>query len=387
MSETYDVLIRNGHVIDPKHGIDGISDVAVKDGLVAAVGKELPGTATKQIDASGLYVTPGLLDIHLHAYSRFGGWLHPDQANLPYGVTTCVDTGSSGWQHFPDFVETIIEPSTMRVLAFINIVGAGMAGACEQDPSEMVAEPCADMIKQYPQHVVGAKSAHYGGPGWEAAQGGIDAARLADTITMVDFAPRETRSYEELLTDRMAPGDIHTHLYASHIPLLDENLKINDYVQAARDRGIIFDCGHGAGSFWFRIAVPAMQQGFQPDTISTDLHKASRMRANTTMDITMSKFLAMGMGWQEVVYRSTQRPAEVIRRPKLGHIGVGADADIAILNVREGDFGFVDSGLARIKGNQKVECRLTMCAGKIVWDDEGISTLSWEEAGDYKHVP
>jgi dihydroorotase len=111
------------------------------------------------------------------------------------------------------------------------------------------------------------------------------------------------------------------------------------------------------------------------------------MRANTTMDITMSKFLAMGMGWQEVVYRSTQRPAEVIRRPKLGHIGVGADADIAILNVREGDFGFVDSGLARIKGNQKVECRLTMCAGKIVWDDEGISTLAWEEAGDYKHVP
>lgn len=387
MSETYDVLIRHGHVIDPRNSIDGISDVAVKDGLIAAVGKDLPGTAAKEIDATGLYVTPGLLDIHLHAYQRFNAWLYPDQHCLPYGVTTCVDTGSSGHQHFPHFVETVIETAKMRVLAFINIVGAGMAGPCEQDTSEMVPEPCADMIKQYPQHVVGSKSAHYGGPGWEAAQGGIDAARLADSISMVDFAPRETRSYEELLTQRMAPGDIHTHLYASHIPLLDENLQVNDYVKVAREKGIIFDTGHGAGSFWFRIAVPAMNQGFQPDTISTDLHRASRMRANATMDITMSKFLAMGMGLQEVIYRSTQKPAEVIRRPELGNLSIGAGADIAILQVHEGEFGYVDSGCARHSGTQKIECRVTLCGGAIVWDDYGITTLGWEEAGDYKRVP
>lgn len=387
MTETYDVLIRGGHVIDPRNNMDGICDVAVKDGLIAAVGKDLPGTATKTVDAAGLYVTPGLLDIHLHAYGRFRDWLYPDQQCLPHGVTTCVDTGSSGWQHFPDFVDTVIATARTRVLAFINIVGAGMAGACEQDTAEMVPEPCADMIKQYPEHVVGSKSAHYGGPGWEAAQGGIDAARMADSITMVDFAPREERSYEELLTKRMGPGDIHTHVYASHIPLLDDNLKVNDYARAARDKGIIFDTGHGAGSFWFRIAVPAMEQGFQPDTISTDLHRSSRLRPDATMTTTMSKFLAMGMGWQEVVYRSTQKPAEVIRRPELGHIGVGAGADVAVLELREGAFGLVDSGKARLRGQHKVECRMTLRAGTVVWDDQGLSCVGWEEAGNYKVLP
>jgi dihydroorotase len=383
---TYDILLKGGHVIDPKNDIDEPTDVAVKDGLVAAIGKDLGGEATKTMDVTGYYVTPGLIDIHLHAYGRFHAWLHPDQHCLPYGVTTCVDTGSSGWQHFEDFVQTIIEKSATRVLAFINIVGAGMAGACEQDTSEMIAEPCAEMIKQYPQYAIGSKSAHYNGPGWEAAQGGIDAARMSDTISMVDFAPKPQRSYEELLLQRMSPGDIHTHLYASHIPLLDADKKVNDYVCQARDKGIIFDTGHGAGSFWFRIAVPAMQQGFHPDTISTDLHHYSRMRPNTTMNATMAKFLAMGMPLQEVIYRSTQRPAEVIRRPELGHLSIGAEADIAVLELREGEFGLVDSGRARIDARHQIECRATLRAGQIAWDEYGLSCPHWEEAGDYKRI-
>tara|TARA_Y100001968_G_scaffold306604_1_gene323575 strand:- start:780 stop:1940 length:1161 start_codon:yes stop_codon:yes gene_type:complete len=383
----FDLLLKGGRVIDPKNDLDGPADVGVKDGKIAAVGPGLEGVAAKTVDVAGLYVTPGLIDIHLHAYGRFAAWLYPDQHCLPYGVTTCVDTGSSGWQHFPDFVDTVIASAQTRVLAFINIVGAGMAGACEQDTSEMQPEPCADMIRQYPEHVVGSKSAHYGGPGWEAAQGGIDAARMSDTITMVDFAPQETRSYEELVSGRMAPGDIHTHLYAAHIPLLDDDRKVNDYVWKARERGVIFDTGHGAGSFWFRIAVPAMEQGFQPDTISTDLHRSSRMRPNATMTPTMSKFLAMGMPLQEVIYRSTQKPAEVIRRTELGHLSVGAEADVAVLELCEGEFGFVDSGKARINGGQKLECRLTLRAGQVVWDDEGISTSLWSDAPpDYRHL-
>ena len=383
----FDLLLKGGRVIDPKNDLDGPADVGVKDGKIAAVGPGLEGAAAKTVDVAGLSVTPGLIDIHLHAYGRFAAWLYPDQHCLPYGVTTCVDTGSSGWQHFPDFVDTVIASAQTRVLAFINIVGAGMAGACEQDTSEMQPEPCADMIRRYPKHVVGSKSAHYGGPGWEAAQGGIDAARMSDTITMVDFAPQETRSYEELVSERMAPGDIHTHLYAAHIPLLDDDRKVNDYVWKARERGVIFDTGHGAGSFWFRIAVPAMEQGFQPDTISTDLHRSSRMRPNATMTPTMSKFLAMGMPLQEVIYRSTQKPAEVIRRTELGHLSVGAEADVAVLELCEGEFGFVDSGKARINGGQKLECRLTLRAGQVVWDDEGISTSLWSDAPpDYRHL-
>jgi dihydroorotase len=387
MSEPYDLVIRGGHLIDPRNDVNAVADVAVRDGRIAGIGPDLPGRASRHVDAEGLIVTPGLIDIHLHAYGRFHAWLYPDQHCLPYGVTTCVDTGSSGWQHFEDFVTTVIDTATTRVLAFINIVGAGMAGACEQDTAEMVAEPCADMIRQYPEHAVGSKSAHYGGPGWEAAQGGVDAARMSDTITMVDFSPRETRTYEELLLERMGPGDIHTHLYASHIPLLDDDGNVNDYVRAARERGVIFDTGHGGGSFWFRIAVPSMAQGFPPDTISTDLHRTSRLRPDAVMTTTMSKFLALGMPLHEVIYRSTQRPAEVIRRPQLGHLGVGAEADVAVLALREGEFGFVDSGRARMSGSHRLECSLTLRAGEVVWDPEGLSCVNWEDAGDYKRLP
>ncbi|MFH1570441.1 MAG: amidohydrolase/deacetylase family metallohydrolase, partial [Gemmatimonadota bacterium] len=289
-----DLLLKGGHLIDPRNHLDGPFDLAITGGKIAAVGPDLPATAGRVVDVTGLYVTPGLIDMHVHVYGGYEGWLFPDQHALPYGVTTVVDTGGAGWKDFEDFIETIIRPAKTRVLAFINIVGAGMTGAPEQDVSEMDPRPCAEMISRYPELAVGAKAAHFGGPGWESAGGALEAARLSGTIAMIDFAPRPTRSYEELLR-RMEPGDIHTHLYASHIPLLDADRKVNGYVRAARDRGVIFDTGHGGGSFWFRIAVPAMAQGFPPDTISTDLHKSSRLHPDATMPTTMSKFLAMGM--------------------------------------------------------------------------------------------
>ena len=386
MSETYDLLLRGGHVIDPKNGVNSQADVAIKGGKIAALGPALAGTATKTIDVGGLYVTPGLIDIHLHAYGGYEGWLFPDQHNLPYGVTTVVDTGGAGWKDFEDFKTTIIERSRTRVLAFVNIVRDGMIGAPEQDTTQMQPEPCAEMIRRYPQHIVGSKTAHFGGPGWEASGGAIEAARLSGTIAMIDFAPQPTRTYKELL-ERLNPGDIHTHLYAAHIPLLDENKKINDYVWEARRRGVIFDTGHGAGSFWFRIAVPAMAQGFPPDTISTDLHKSSRLSANALMPVTMSKFLALGMPLQEVVYRSTQKPAEVIRRPELGTLSIGAEADVAVLEVQQGNFGFTDSGGARQDGTQKLECHLTLRAGEVVWDLNGRGRPRWQDAGEYRRAP
>lgn len=385
MSDDFDLILQGGHLIDPKNQLDGPADIAIKNGRVAAVGDCIEGSGAKAIDVSGLYVTPGLIDIHLHVYGGYQGWLFPDPHALPSGVTTVVDTGGAGWKDFADFKNTIIDPAKTRVLAFINIVGAGMIGPPEQDIAEMDPIPCAAAIKQYREHVVGSKSAHFGGPGWESAGGAIQAARLSDSIAMIDFAPRDTRSYEELL-ERMSPGDIHTHLYAAHIPLLDENKQVNDYVRQARARGIIFDTGHGNGSFWFRIAVPAMAQGFHPDTISTDLHKASRMLPNATMPITMSKFLALGMPLQEVVYRSTHKPAKVLRRPQLGHLSIGAEADLSVFALHTGDFHFVDSGRARMQGSQKLECELTLRAGEIVWDLNGRSLVDWETAGDYRRL-
>jgi dihydroorotase len=385
MSTDYDLLLKGGHLIDPKNNLDGPADVAIKDGLIAAVGPGLSGQAGKTIDLRGLYVTPGLIDIHVHVYGGYDGWLFPDQHALPSGVTTMVDTGGAGWKDFADFKATIIDKSITRVLAFVNIVGAGMTGPPEQDVREMDPVPCAATIKQYREHVAGSKSAHFGGPGWESAGGAIEAARLSDSIAMIDFAPRPTRTYEELL-ERMSPGDIHTHLYAAHIPLLDENKRVNDYVRAARQRGIVFDTGHGNGSFWFRIAVPALAQGFPPDTISTDLHKSSRLMPNATMPVTMSKFLALDMPLHEVIYRSTHKPAKVIRRPELGHLSVGAVADVAAFSLLEGDFGFVDSGRARLKGRQRLECQLTVRAGKVVWDQNGLSRPDWQECGEYRRL-
>jgi len=195
-----------------------------------------------------------------------------------------------------------------------------------------------------------------------------------------------TRSYSDLLLKKLSPGDIHTHLYASHIPLLNEQGIVNDYVREARQRGIIFDLGHGAGSFWFRIAAPAMQQGFPPDTISTDLHKSSALLPNATMPVTMSKMLNLGMSLQEVVMRSTLMPAQVIRRPELGTLSVGACADVAVLELLRGAFGFLDSGLARMNGDRKLQCVLTLRNGEIVWDLNGISRPDWREAGRYQRI-
>lgn len=374
----FNLILKGGHIIDPKNDLDGVADIAISDGKVAAVAESLNGNAEKVVDVSGLYVVPGLIDIHVHVYGGFPGWMFPDPNSLPFGVTTVVDTGGAGWKDFEDFKQTIIDCSKTRVLAFINIVGAGMTGSPEQDTTEMEPQPCAEMIRQYPEHVVGSKSAHFNGPGWESAGGAIEAARLSDTIAMIDFAPQPTRSYEELL-ERLSPGDLHTHLYAGHIPLLDENRIVNDYVWAARKRGVIFDTGHGSGSFLFCNAVPAMKQGFPPDTISTDLHKSSRM-IDATMPITMSKFLALGMLLQEIIDRSTRIPAEVIRRPELGHLSVGAEADVAVLNSVTGQFGFVDSGRTRFDATQKLECQMTIRAGEIVYDQNGRSKPSWDEA-------
>lgn len=379
----YDLLLRGGRVIDPKNAIDGPADVAIADGTIASLGPSLEGGAKREVDVSGLVVTPGLIDMHVHVYGGYQGWLFPDQHSLPSGVTTAVDTGGAGWQDFEDFIATIIEPARTRVLAFINIVGAGMVGAPEQDVTEMVPKPCADMISKYPQYAVGTKAAHFGGPGWEASGGALEAARLSGTIAMIDFAPKPTRSYEELLA-RMEPGDIHTHLYASHIPLLNEDKAVNAYVREARERGVIFDTGHGGGSFWFRIAVPAMEQGFPPDTISTDLHKSSRLTPDAVMPTTMGKFLAMGMPLTEVVYRSTQKPAEVLRHPELGHLTPGVEADVAVFDLQEGNFGFTDSGRARLNGTQRLECELTVRAGQILWDRNGRSRRLWNELGDYR---
>jgi len=381
----YDILLRNGHVMDPANRRNGRMDVAIIGNKIARVAPDLPAASARVVvDAGQYYVTPGLIDIHTHIDAQ-GAWLNvnPDHNCLPSGVTTAADAGSSGHKNFENFKRRVIDRSQTRVLAFLNIVGAGMYGAVEQDVSEMDPEAAARMIAKHPGVIIGIKTAHFKPPSWEAVDRAVKAGTLANVPVMVDFHPGD--KYPELVLEHMRPGDIDTHFYGRLTPQLDAGKKMQPYVMAARKRGVLFDVGHGSGSFWFRIAVPAIQQGFLPDTISTDLHKNSIMLPRANMITTMSKFLNIGMTLEQVIARSTAGPAKAIRRPELGTLSEGAVADIAVIAVERGKFAYLDSGHGKLTGDRRLRCVLTVRNGRVVWDSEGLSLTDVSRAGPYSN--
>ena len=387
----YDLLLKGGHVLDPRNDIDAPMDVAVADGKIAQVAPAIASSAARQtVDVAGLYVTPGLIDIHVHVYhTREPETLSviADHHCFRAGVTTVVDTGTAGAKHFLHFKRTVIDRSRTRIFAFINIVKSGMLGPFEQDIGEMDPELAASIVLAYPDECVGIKTAHYwvqrpfdeAHPPWAAVDRALEASSICGKPLMVDFWHRPGRTYQELLR-KMQPGDIHTHVYAQQFPILNEQNQPADFLFEARERGIIFDLGHGAGSFWFRQAIPAYQGGFGPDSISTDIHIGNVNGVVHDMLNTMSKLLCMGMPLSEVILRSTAAPAGEIGHPKLGHLGVGAEADIAVLQLQRGQFGYVDCGRARLDGDRRLSCEMTLRAGEIVYDLNGRATPHWEEA-------
>ena len=394
-AQQIDILLKGGHVIDPKNKIDTQMDIAITGGKIFQVAQNISATnAKKLIDVSGLYVTPGLIDMHVHVFNGTesdayiaNGFtsLPPDGFSFRAGVTTVVDAGSSGWRNFRLFKKQTIDRSQTRVLAFLNIVGAGMTSRFEeQDVTDMNPVQTANMIKKlFPDIIVGIKAAHYWGD-FTQVDRAVEAGNLANVPVMVDFGEHDPPlSIEDLFMKHLRPGDIFTHTY-SYGPtvretVVDDSGKVKPFVFAAQKRGIIFDVGHGGGAFSWRQAVPAMQQGFRPNVISTDLHAESMNSGMKDMSNTMSKFLNMGMSLQDVILRSTWNPANVIKRTDLGNLSVGSDADIAVFNLRKGNFGFLDVLKTKLKGTQKLEAELTIRAGKIVWDLNGISAPPWEE--------
>jgi len=310
----------------------------------------------------------------------------PDGFTFRAGVTTVVDAGSSGWRNFRKFKEQTIDRSQTRVLALLNIVGTGMLGRFEeQDVDDMNPVMTANMITQlFPEIIVGIKSAHYWG-GFTQVDKAVEAGKLAKVPVMVDFGEHDPpNSIESLFMEHLRPGDIFTHTY-SHGPtkretIVDNNGKVKPFVFEARKRGILFDVGHGGGAFSWKQAVPALQQGFAPDVISTDLHTQSMNAGMKDLPNVLSKFLALGMPLNEVIKRCTVSPARVINRPALGTLSVGSDADIAVLNLRKGDFGFLDVSGARVKGSQKLEAELTVRAGKVVWDLNGLASAPYQSS-------
>jgi dihydroorotase len=387
-AQIYDLLIKNGHLIDPTNGRNGRFDIAVSGERIAKVAPRIPSRAgRKSVDAAGYYVTPGLIDIHRN-FDVQGAPLciDPDHNTLRYGVTTAVDAGSSGVKGFEAFRSNVIDKATVRLLAFLNIVAAGMyGGKVEDDVNEMDVEAAVRMVKKHPDVIVGIKTAHYQRPDWEAVDRAVRAAELSNSVLMVDFHPKPGRGYQELILERMKPGQIHTHFYGRLTPQLDENKRVQSYMWEARQRGILFDVGHGSGSFWFRIAAPAIRQGFLPDTISTDLHVNSVMLPRATQINVMSKLLNLGMTLEQVIERSTCNPAKAIRRADLGHLSEGAVADIAVLELERGKFAFLDSGQAKLTGDRNLRCAMTVRAGKVVWDADGLAAEDWRNAGPYSN--
>jgi dihydroorotase len=387
-AQQYDLLLQGGHVIDAKNNIDAVRDVAIRGGKIALVAQRIdPAQAFKVVNVSGLYVTPGLVDIHVHVYAGTGepnsyagdNSLYPDGYMLRAGVTTVADAGCSGWRNFEDFKQRIIDRSKTRVLAFINIVGSGMRGPkYENNLEDMQAQPTAEMALKHKGLIIGVKTAHYQGPEWTPVEQAVQAGTIANIPVMVDFgANRKERPMSELVTKKLRPGDIYTHCYSGLRDEQDASGHVNPAMFEARKRGVIFDVGHGGGSFAWRIAVPAINQGFLPDSISTDLHTGSMNSGMKDMDNLMSKFLAMGLQLKDVVAESTWNPAREIHREDLGNLSPGTGADVTVLRLERGDFGYTDMYGARLKGNQKLICELTLRDGKVVWDLNGITRPDW----------
>ena len=392
--QNYDLVIKNGHIIDKKNNIDFIGDIGISNGIIKYVGEELPNNSSRKIiNAESLIVVPGLIDIHSHNFhgtipnrylSNSFSALPPDGFSFRSGITTIVDVGGAGWKNFEVFKEQVIEKSKTRVLAFLNIIGLGMQGGeIEQNIDDMDAMLTAEMANKYPEHIVGIKLAHFNGYNWIPVDKVTKAGELSDRPVMIDFGgSNPLMPLDSLLLHKLRPGDIFTHTYANvrgRMSIVDGNNKLHDFVKEAQNKGIIFDVGHGGGSFAFSQAIPAINQGLKPNTISTDLHTGSMNGGMKDLLNVMSKFLNMGLNLNEVITSVTWDAAKSIKKENLGNLSVGSIADITILNLREGDFGFIDTKNKKMNGTKKLECELTIKDGKIVYDLNGLASLKWDE--------
>ena len=392
-AQPYTLLIKNAYLIDPgSHHHDTI-DLAIKDNRIAKIAKHIdPHKAKHQFDARGMIICPGLIDIHTHVFfapDSAGGSassadaganadleyaggpeaLHPDSFSFKSGVTTVVDAGSSGWRNFETFKTRVIDHSKTRVLAFLNIVGAGMRGGpAEQDTSDMNSDPTAKMARQYEKDIVGIKVAHYRGTDWHPIAAAVKAGSIAKIPVMIDFGEHiPPMPIRELFEQHLRPHEIFTHCFAQledREPIVNPKTNtLKPFVKTAQQNGIVFDLGYGEISFAFSQAIPAIKDGFLPNSVSTDIHNGA---SHDILDI-LSQFLAMGVDLPTLIRMTTWNPAHEIGRPQLGRLQEGAIADIAILKIEEGHFEFTDHTGQKVSGTEKLECIGTIKDGQFIY--------------------
>ncbi|MDQ6706145.1 MAG: amidohydrolase family protein [Acidobacteriota bacterium] len=345
--EIYDLLLKNGQVIDSANNRNGRFDVAVIGNKIARVARDLPAAhARMAIDASQYYVTPGLIDINARfSVSDPGRGTRSDPRCLSNGVTTAVDSGSVSSRDFEAWKASVIDDrSKVRVLALLNMSG--------QDP-----DATARVARRYPQLIPGVFAE-------SDVNLAVKTAELFQGIVMTT-QPGPLRK-----------GDIVSHVYGK---------TLQPWMEAAQARGILFDAGHGSHGFSFSVAVPAISRGFLPDTVSSGIENSTDVLPLAGMMDTMSKLLNLGVSLEQIVERATVNPALAIRHPDLGTLSEGAVADIALLEVQRGDFGFLDSVHAKLKGDRRLRCVLTVRNGAILWDSEGLTATDSIHAGPYSN--
>jgi dihydroorotase len=367
---TYDFILKNGHVVDPSRDIDGVMDVAITDGRIAAVGSGLTTQGSATRDVSGQYVCPGLIDLHGHWYEASAFGIDPDMC-LNHGVTTVVDAGTAGFINFPHFRTHTIERARVDILAFIHIGCLGIPTSILGELEDLrYARPVetAAMIEKHRDIALGVKlregtmTSNHGVRAFELA---MQASQEAKTRLMLHIsAGSPTRE----ILPALRPGDIITHCFEGRgdgIFDCESGLLLNEVVEARR-RGIIFDVGHGCGSFHWDTARRAFEYSFFPDTISTDLHRYSVERFAIDMPTTMSKFLEMGMPLRDVVLKCTWAPAQAVGHPELGTLRPGSAADVLVFDIEEGEFSFEDTHFQVVKGSRRIRPRLVLKKGELI---------------------
>ncbi|MGH9470648.1 MAG: amidohydrolase family protein [Terriglobia bacterium] len=366
----FDLLFRKAHIIDPSEGLDLVGDVAISSGKIAAVGPSVDAARCPDVrEVSGLFLCPGLIDLHGHWYEAGLYGIDAD-VGLNHGVTTAVDAGTAGFANFPEFRRTAMEAARVNLLAFVHVSCLGLHAPFAEELLDLrYARPAetAAVIEKHRDRAVGVKvriGSMTGTHPSAALDKAIEAARLADSPLMVHIS---ASAPEREILRRLRPGDIVTHcLHGNSNGLLAPGGKgMIPEVAAARDRGIIFDVGHGCGSFSWESASRAFEDGFLPDTLSTDLHRYCVTEPlNVTLPGVMSKFLALGMSLPEVIVKTTSAPARILElEPARGTLRIGSAADLFIFDLEEGEFEYLDTNLDRRKGKHRIMPKMTVRAG------------------------
>ena len=384
---TPDLILRGGRVIDPSQTIDGVMDVGFANGKSAGVAKSLKaGPATEIRDVSGHIVTPGLIDLHTHVY--WGGTslgVDADAYGRSSGVTTSIDTGSAGPGNFAGFRRHVIERSETRILAYLHVSFAGIFGFSKtimvgesENVRLMAPTEAAEVAAANRDVIIGIKvrvGRHSSGD--QGAAPLEMALQVADEVGLplmahIDHPPP---SYEEVI-NMLRPGDVLTHAFRPfpNAPCTAQGT-VKPAVLAARKRGVLFDIGHGGGSFAFKTARAMLANGFYPDTISSDVHALCIDGPAFDQVTTMSKFLCMGMPLGEVIKQSTVNAAMALRRPELGSLKAGCVGDATILSVKDGSFDYVDVTDEHLTGQKRIVADGVVLNGKWWHGREGVGPV------------